>query len=175
MQSDLAWVRRSGRLIRMVSELHRMGYQHARIMPYEYPLAYRIVIAPRSEFSLTNGAYFNDGTSENCARYSSADENRYFGWRDAEADNARQLAEKFVARYPNLIRSMRGSDWRYAGWLADLLGCLERFPGRLPIVVAEGLETPPESLPSLPLKLYGERTPEDNGEDRHFPLPPLPT
>ncbi|WP_225766816.1 hypothetical protein [Inquilinus sp. Marseille-Q2685] len=174
MQSDLAWVRRSGRLIRMVSELHRMGYQHARIMPYEYPLAYRIVIAPRSEFSLMNGAYFNEGPSRNFARYSSADENHYFGWKDAEADNARQLADKFVARFPELIRSMCGSDWRYAGWLADLLSHLERFPGRLPIVVAESLETLPEALPFLPLKLYGPRSSEDDGEDRHFPLPPPP-
>ena len=59
MQSDQPWVRQSQRVIRMVSELHRMGFQQLRIMPYEYPLAYRVAIAPVASFSVQNGAYIS--------------------------------------------------------------------------------------------------------------------
>lgn len=41
----------------MVSELHRMGYQNLRIMPYEYPLAWRLTIAPKRIFAIRNGAF----------------------------------------------------------------------------------------------------------------------
>ena len=54
-KSELSWIRRSQRVIRMISELHRMGFQRLRFMPYEYPLAYRIEIAPASCFSVVNG------------------------------------------------------------------------------------------------------------------------
>jgi hypothetical protein len=36
------------RVIRMVSELQRMGFQRLRIFPYEYPLAWRLCVAPRA-------------------------------------------------------------------------------------------------------------------------------
>jgi hypothetical protein len=171
-KSEIDFVRRSVRVIRMVSELHRMGYQHARIMPHEYPLAYRIVIAPRSRFSLLNGAYAPGAYEDPCARYSSAQENRYFDWTDAAADNARQLAEKFVDRFPDLLAACQGSDWAYAGWLSDLLATLDQQTGRLPIVMAENLEPGPETLRALPLRLYG-KTDRDDPRDVFFPLPPM--
>lgn len=40
MKPTLHWIRRGQRVIRMVTELHGMGYQSLRVMPYMYPLAY---------------------------------------------------------------------------------------------------------------------------------------
>lgn len=49
-------IRRSLRVIRMVSELHRMGYQRARFMPHMH-LSYRVWIAPAEAFSMVNPAF----------------------------------------------------------------------------------------------------------------------
>src|SRR5262249_55747056 len=57
MNSSHAWIRRSQRVIRMVSELHRLGYQRLRIMPYEHPSAWRVTIASVTRFSRLNGAF----------------------------------------------------------------------------------------------------------------------
>jgi hypothetical protein len=46
MRSPVSQVRRCQRIIRMVSELHRIGYQRAHVMPYEYPIAFRIYVGP---------------------------------------------------------------------------------------------------------------------------------
>jgi len=56
-KSELAHIRRSQRVTRMVSELHRMGFQRLRFMPYMYPIAYRIQIASISYFAVANGCH----------------------------------------------------------------------------------------------------------------------
>lgn len=88
MKSNQPWIRRSQRVIRLVSELHRMGYHRLRIMPYEYPLAWRLCIGPCSAFSRHNGAFIPRSEPE-FPTYSSASENAYFNWQDAKNDNAR--------------------------------------------------------------------------------------
>jgi len=42
------------------------------------------------------------------ARYTSGEENHYFGWRDAENDDARSLADKFLARFTKLASDGEG-------------------------------------------------------------------
>jgi hypothetical protein len=153
-------------LIRMVSELHRLGYQRLRIMPYEYPLAWRLGIGPAEIFSQTNGAYVETYELEQLAVYSSASETSYFQWTDAHTDNARQLAEKFLLRFPSLCERAKGRDWAYAGWLSELLGVLEKERA-LPVVMEE-YGQPPTELRALPLRRYGA-----NEGDRAFDLPPL--
>jgi hypothetical protein len=123
MENSSSWIRRSNRLIRMVSELHRMGYQLLRIMPYEYPLAWRMSIAPKDVFSVEHGARLVASTYD-WPSYSSAQENRYFDWQDASQDNARGLANKFITRFPEVANAGRGRDWEYAGWLDELLGVM---------------------------------------------------
>lgn len=167
MKSKLDWVRRSTRVIRMISELHRMGYQRARIMPHIHPLAYRIVIAPADLFSRINPAYCGTAYDEPAIAYSSASGSSYFDWEDAKNDNARQLAEKFVDRFPQLMEQCRGSDWCYAGWLCDLLAALERQPDCLPFVMEEWLEPGPEELLEIPLQ-----SAQDGKAAGTFPLPP---
>ncbi|NPC56672.1 hypothetical protein [Caenimonas soli] len=159
-------------MIVMVSELHRMGYQHLRIMPYAYPLAWRLAIAPRSCFSEAHGAILMEGTHGSTATYSAAGGgNHYFDWRDAERLNARSLAELFVQRFPAIAARGRGSDWAYAGWLCDLISVIERCD-YLPLVLWEDIEEEPESLQYLPLWSMGEDGPQDTAGGQ-FALPPL--
>lgn len=172
MKASTPWIRQSQRVIRMVSELHRMGFQQLRIMPYEYPLAYRVAIGPKSMFSLKNGAYMQDPDYGLIKTYSSASGHEYFGWGDAKKDNARTLAEKFIERFTPLAMSGGGRDWEYAGWLAELLSVFEEMPARLPMLMAEHFEPSPLALRALPLRLYGEREGADLGDDADFPLPP---
>lgn len=156
-------MRRCQRVIRMVGELHRQGYQRLRIFPHLYPLAWRCEIGPIEQFSRVNGAWCpKDGER---ARYSGASGNRYFEWDDSATDSARSLAAKFLIRFPEVAASGRGRDWEYAGWLSELLGVLER-DAVLPIVMAEYLEPGPEALRVLPLLAIDGTWP---GE---FPLPP---
>jgi hypothetical protein len=165
------WIRRSQRVIRMVSELHRMGFQRIRFMPYEYPLAYRIQIAPVACFSVVNGCHARSDAPG--VTYSSASENRYFEWTDAKSDDARGLAARFVDRFPEIAGPGAGRDWAYAGWLLELLGTLEKYPNRLPALFWEYSEVSPEDMRSLSLKFYGERGGSDSA-DRivSVPLPP---
>jgi hypothetical protein len=170
MRSALSQVRRCQRVIRMVSELHRMGYQRARFMPYEYPIAFRIYVGPASKFCEENGAY--TALEDHETTYSSGSDANYFGWTDASRDSARALAEKFVQRFPRLAAECKGRDWTYAGWLLELTGLLERKPSRLPFVLAEYFEPAPLSMKALPLRVFGDLVGDDDGQDINFPLPP---
>jgi hypothetical protein len=159
-------IRRGQRLIRMVSELHRLGYQRLRIMPYFHPLAWRLAIGSADVFSPRNGAWFEDAHFDDCVTYSSASRTAYFQWEDAHTDNARQLADKFVVRFSALCERGRGRDWAYAGWMSELLGVMER-ENALPFVMEECFEPAPQQLTYLPLqRASGERT--------AFDLPPPP-
>ena len=130
MKSDVPWIRRGLRVIRMVSELHRMGHQLLRIQPYEYPLAWRCTVAPAAAFSALNGAFVPEDGGQ-WPTYSSASENEYFGWTDAKADDARGLALRFAARFTEVTEAGRGRDWPYAGWLLELIGVLEKVLGSM--------------------------------------------
>ena len=173
MKASLAWVRQSARVIRMVSELHRMGYQHARIMPYEYPLAYRVHIGPRHDFSHLHGAIVEVETAGSHACYTAASGDHYFDWADATRDDARGLADKLVARFPDLAAACRGSDWAYAGWLSDLLGMMERHPGRLPVTQWEYMDEEPVALRAIPFRSYDDHLSDHVDGDMFFPLPPI--
>jgi hypothetical protein len=176
-----AWIRPCLRVIRMVSELQRMGFQRLRIFPYEYPLAWRLCVAPRAACHIRNGAYVSSvafdafsGHSEpslhaRLATYSAASERDYFGWTDARTDSARDLADKFIHRFPAAAAIGRGRDWEYAGWLDELIGELEKGPC-LPFVTAEYFEPCPLQLRALPIRIFHPRGDSEISLD--FPLPP---
>lgn len=168
MKSRIDWIRRGARVIRMVGELHRMGYQRLRIFPYLYPLAWRVGIGPADWFSPRNGALIEEGT-RHPPTYSSASQNEYFGWTDARTDDARQLANKFVERFPDIAAAGVGRDWAYVGWLVELLHELERQPQRLPAVQWE-YGPDPLTLTELPMPEFGDST-SCHGS---FVLPPPP-
>ncbi len=165
--TEQAWVSGAIRLLKMMVELHRRGLQRLRIFPYEYPLAWRLEIAPSSFFSTKNGAYVSgEVASPEFPRHSSANELRYFGWEDVERFDAERLAKEFTSRFPRICDEGSGRDWEYAGWLSELSGHASRTR-QLPFVMAEYFEPGPESLTFLPLRDY-----ERGGEVLEFALPP---
>ena len=169
--STHSWIRQPQRVIRMVAELHRLGFQRLRIMPYEAPIAWRCQISPAEQFSARNGAYApydpDNAIGGELTTYTAASGNHYFDWKDAGSDNARALAEKFIDRFPRTAIAGRGRDWPYAGWLSELVGFLEGGAW-LPFVTAEYFDTGPEDLGFLPIRDC------DRGGDvrMDFPLPP---
>jgi hypothetical protein len=171
--SKASQIRRSRRVIRMVSELHRMGFQRLRFMPYlRECLAYRVLVAPVSCFSVANGCHAKSEFPG--VTYSSASENEYFGWTDATSDDAHKLAVKFVDRFPEIAGYGSGRDWAYAGWLLELLGAMEKYPNRLPDVFSEKPGESTETMRFLPLDFHGEQDDPSDSADRvvAVPLPP---
>jgi hypothetical protein len=69
------------------------------------------------------------------ARYTSGQDNHYFGWTDAEQDGARLLADKLLERFPVLAACGKGWDYAYAGWYPRLLGLAEA--GWLPVAMSD--------------------------------------
>lgn len=165
-----AAVRRGQRVIRMVSELHRLGFQKLRFQPVFSRQSWRIELDSSDRFSPSNGAWMMQGASPLTVRYSSADADGYFDWPDVRTATARQLADRFIVRFPKICTLTRGRDWAYAGWTNELLGVLER-DSALPFIAAPFCDTAPGKLDHLPL----QRT---CGRHSVFELPPpgaLPT
>jgi len=92
------------------------------------------------------------------ARYTSGQENEYFGWVDAIHDNVRQLATKFTERFSAIVDASRGDDWEYAGWYVRMLGYAERE--LFPVSYADWYEEPDHCF--LPLW----------GGESDLPMPP---
>lgn len=142
----------------MVSELHRSGYQNLRILPYEHPLAWRLVVGPKLALPPQG-----DTLLEEWPTYTSASSARYFDWSDAQHDSARQLATKFISRFPAVCADGLGRDWEYAGWLLELLGVIETERA-LPVYFNEHGAV--LSYADLTLRRC-------DGSEQTFPLPPL--
>jgi len=49
--------------------------------------------------------------------------------------NARQLAQMFIARFPEVARRGIGRDHAYAGWFVGMMGAAEN--GRIPVFFAD--------------------------------------
>jgi hypothetical protein len=134
-------IRRAQRVIRMISELHRLGYQRVRFMPFRMLGRFHVAIMSAVYFSPSSGAQSRNepAMGDEKTIFNTGQGNQYFGWTDASDDSARDLADKFVIRFPRLVASGKGRDWSYAGWLAELVGCLEKGP-LLPELVPVGPE-----------------------------------
>jgi hypothetical protein len=141
-------IRRAVRVLAMVGELHRHGYQRLRVMPFMSPSGtyWRCWIGPDTLFYRNHGAILCQTTAAMAdnselqptsmiARYTSGDDNHYFGWDDAKHDDARSLAHKFLDRFGMLVRDSAGWSYAYAGWYQRLLGLAER--GWLPVVLSD--------------------------------------
>lgn len=125
--------RRCVRVLAMVHELHKAGYQRIRILPMLAPSGcyWRGVITHAGNVAEDGYNLLDediDGETGMVARYTSGQENEFFGWQDAKALDARQLAQLFLQRFPLIAHSGKGTDWAYAGWLTDVLGAAEAGP-----------------------------------------------
>ena len=161
-RTDNPILRRCQRVLLMVHELHKRGYQRLRIVPGMSPsgMHWRVCITPISNTLRTHGAMAGE-YGRLSALYSSADENQFFDWDDARQDTARALADKFERRFAEIAAAGGGRDWAYAGWYVEMLGAAER--GALQVAYADWYEPqPPGRLAttkpevSLPLPPPGE-------------------
>lgn len=153
-------VRRAQRILLMVHELHKLGYQKIRIAPglSGSGCYWRCSITIKSNIQQKHGALLAYH-GQISADYTSGMENEYFGWQDAKTDTARQLAVKFIERFPEVVTRGKGIDWEYAGWYVQMMGFAER--GELPIAYADWYSEPdPRYLPTT------------KGFESGLPMPP---
>lgn len=151
--------RQALQVLRMVHELHKQGYQLLRIAPGMFASGchWRCAITPRSNILSSHGALLSDRDGS-VAHYSSGQEDEYSGWADAKADEAPELAAKFLRRFPEIVERAHGDDWNYAGWYARMLGYAERAV--FPVAYADWWEPPdPRFLPLW-------------GHESDLPMPP---
>ena len=152
--------RRILRVLRMVHELHKRGYQRLRISPSLAPVGcWRCLVTHAGNILRSNGAMHLDDDRDT-ARHTAAQDHGYFGWGDARHDTVRQLADRFVDRFPAIARLGHGRDWPYAGWYVEMLGHAEH--GAFPVAYADWYTSP--SFDCLPTT---ERT-----ENSGLPMPP---
>lgn len=174
-------IRRAVRVLGLVAELHKRGYQQLRVMPYMAPSGtyWRCSISHAKHFYRNHGAILyeaTDGIIGNnksqadamVARYSSGQNNDYFGWRDAEKDDARSLADKFIHRFRQLADLSKGWDYFYAGWYLRLLGLAEA--GWMPVVLSDYSPVSYDRIPVIDVRL--EKKAVQNDDPPILPLPP---
>ncbi|BEU85286.1 hypothetical protein DAECLI1_35950 [Escherichia coli] len=175
MKSKFEWVRKAQRCLRMLSELHRLGYQQLRGMSYFNAQGFRFAIAPRDYFADNGIAIPTDKLSDSLVAITGA--GHYFSWTDTDGNDARTLAEKFITRFPDIALTGKGRDWGYAGWLSELIGFLEQGD-MVPTICWEEMEGLPENLTTLPVWVEGQDNFNWIGNksvisqsNPHFPLP----
>ncbi|MCY3791017.1 MAG: hypothetical protein OXH63_19755, partial [Gemmatimonadetes bacterium] len=112
------------RFLAMVHELHKLGYQGARISPGWSPSGchWRCSVAAVSNIR-PDGWELIDYCE--AVHYTSGAGNRFFEWEDAPRKSPRQLARMFIERFPKLASDSIGMDYAYAGWFVALLGAVE--------------------------------------------------
>ena len=120
-------LRRAARVLAMVHELHKAGYQRIRILPYLSPSGghWRCTITPSANVADDGFHLIDDSGTRLVARYTTGQDNRYFDWAGSENDSARELAVRFIKEFPDIAQGGAGRDWMYAGWLTDVLGRAE--------------------------------------------------
>ena len=119
-------MRDAARLIAMVHELHKAGYQRIRICPAMAPsgVYWRCTISDAANLG-DDGLGFRDDADGRVVRYSSGQGAKYFDWPDGHRLTARELARRFLHAFPLIAENGAGRDWAYAGWLTDVLGYAE--------------------------------------------------
>lgn len=139
------------RLLCMVHELHRTGYQHVRFSSGMAPsgMYWRCSITHVGNMSDDGLRIIDHSSREEVAAYSTGSKDRYFDWLDAPGCTAKELATLFAERFPQILQMGRGRDWAYAGWLTEMIGRAERGgPSSLPVFFADyPIDVDPASLP----------------------------
>ena len=109
------------KLILMVDELHKLGYELIRLNPSMSPsgLYWRCDIKPFGEKRLR--MYMDEISKSheadyNIATYSSAQGANIFKWSDTTHNSSLELAHKFIKRFPILIKHGKGIDKEYTEW-----------------------------------------------------------
>jgi hypothetical protein len=167
-------VRCAVRVLAMVGELHRRGYQKLRVMPFMSPSgnAWRCWIGPDTLFYRNHGAYlcetdFSDMQSTSLSARYTTGADHYFDWQDAEHDDDRSLADKFLARFTKLASHGEGWSYAYAGWYQRLLGLADL--GWMPVVLSDN-----DASSYKKINLHDLRPAEWRAANEKKPSLPLP-
>jgi DNA-binding transcriptional ArsR family regulator len=109
------------RVLLMVRELHRRGYERLRVAPGLTPtdMHWRCSIVPSSEVRPDHGAMTLIGYGVAC--YSTGHGSNFFGWADADHDSPMTLADKFLGRFSEVAAEGHQADPDYASWYARML------------------------------------------------------
>jgi len=143
--------RHATRLLTMVHELHKAGYQRIRFSSGMAPsgIHWRCSITHASNMTRDGLHIGPSRAGDEVAHYSTGAGDCYFRWPDAPGRSARELGNMFLGRFPTIARGGLGRDWAYAGWLTEMLGRAERGePSGFPVFFADyPIDMEPTDLP----------------------------
>jgi hypothetical protein len=111
-------------LLLMVAELHKLGYEGLRATPFLTPSGFywRCCIVPACLTSPTHGACLAENVDyETLPRYSSGDEDNYFGWANMKPKTPLILARRFILVFPKFAEQGKHPDPAYARWFSNML------------------------------------------------------
>jgi len=137
------------KVILAIDELHRRGYELLRLAPGMSPSGcyWRCSIAPKSNISAENGAMLAD--FDGIAAHGSIGgdgKGGYDGIEISQYSTPSELADALVERFPDVMKSSRGSDPEYVEWYKKLLTYADR--GMMPVAYADWYHEPdPRYLP----------------------------
>jgi hypothetical protein len=145
----MAFMSNTRKVLAMVLELHRMGYQRLRVAPGLTRLGesggyWQCDVTPASNVLKRHGA--RSAERGKFVRYGGGEGTGFVGWTDLADDSPRQLAEKFVARFADLAAAGRGPDKPYADWYAEMMRLTE--PSGLVYAYADW-QMPADGLPII--------------------------
>jgi hypothetical protein len=133
------------RLLLMLRELHQMGYERLRAVTGLSPSGchWRLQITPAIGIAIPgegvdfmarqnrgvavgdwvvyvrgNHAFYSTGSS-------AEDTEECFGWPDAADNLPRQIAAKFIERFPSVVCEGKGRDPDYARWYDEMIEATE--------------------------------------------------
>lgn len=103
-----------------------MGYQQLRIAPELAPSGgyWRCKFVPASMISTDHGAIC-DISVKLVPQYTSGQKEDYFEWGDTAGNSPTELAQKFIARFPQIVEASRGDDNEYVAWYTEMLRVTE--------------------------------------------------
>ena len=109
------------RVMQMVGELHKLGYEGLRIVPGMAPsgMHWRCGVTHVGNIRADDGALNVD--DRQVVQYTSAAEDRFFDWEDAEGDGPVELARKFLAREPEMAAQGKVKDPEYVEWYQEMV------------------------------------------------------
>ena len=121
---ELTQATNARRLLLMVAELHKLGYEGLRATPFLSPSGcyWHCAIVPASLTRRTHGARLAENVdNETLPRYSSGDEDNYFGWANMKPKSPLILAKRHVVEFPKFAEQGRHADPAYIRWFTDML------------------------------------------------------
>ena len=158
--------RRATRLLLMISELHKRGFQGLRIVPLmnEDPFDWICHVVQDVAMDPGHGSY---GHIEMGGSILYSGDTRDF-WSGDPGLTARELADEFErASFSEWIQQARVDDFAYAGWFLKMLGMAER--GYFPAASLNGEIVPGQNR----LSLFA--WPDGTVAKGNHTLPPAPT